>query len=115
VFVLFLHLLLGVKKLPGYQRTSALAGLVCFVGLKAADAAQDAEMIINKVLNARVFHCCETGKSWASSVCDVGGELLLVSQFTLYGRLKSKSPDFTRSMKSTDVHLHPLHVTIVSW
>jgi D-aminoacyl-tRNA deacylase len=71
--------------------------------LKAADAAPDADMIISKVLSARVFHDSETGKNWASSVSDIGGELLFVSQFTLYGRLKSKSPDFTRSMKATEV------------
>ena len=83
------------------------AGLLCLVGLKAADVAQDSEMTINNVLGARVFHDRETGKNWASSVSDIGGELLLVSQFTLYGRLKSKSPDFTRSMKAAEVRLQP--------
>lgn len=90
------------------------AGLLCLVGLKAADAAQDSEMMINKVLSARVFHDSETGKKWASSVSDIGGELLFVSQFTLYGSLRSKNPSFSRSMKSAEVRFPPSNVVTLS-
>jgi D-aminoacyl-tRNA deacylase len=83
----------------------AFAGLLCLVGLKATDNGEDAATIVQKVLNARVFHDSETGKKWAQSVSDVAGELLLVSQFTLYGRLKTKNPDFSRSMRSAEVRL----------
>lgn len=83
--------------------SQGLAGLLCLVGLKAADAAQDAEMVINKILAARMFHDSDAGKNWARSVSDVEGELLLVSQFTLYGRLKTKNPDFSRSMRAAQV------------
>lgn len=44
-----------------------------------------------KILNMRLFENADTGKAWDRSVMDMGLEVLLVSQFTLYGILKGES------------------------
>lgn len=54
-----------------------------FVGIRHDDTPQHAEKLANKVIRLRVFPD-EAGKM-NLSVSDIGGELLIVSQFTLYG------------------------------
>eukprot|EP00892_Ulva_mutabilis_P003347 jgi/Ulvmu1/1384/UM011_0112.1 len=77
-------------------------GLVCLVGLKSGDGARDTEVIVRKILGTRLFHDEESGKRFKTNVVDEAGEILCISQFTLYGRAKSKSPDFTRSMGAAE-------------
>jgi D-tyrosyl-tRNA(Tyr) deacylase len=84
-------------------------GLMCLVGLRDGDARADLELMCKKVLKARLFEN-EAGQSWKASVSDIDAELLCVSQFTLYGRVKSNKPDFSRAMPPTQVH--PLSVTV---
>lgn len=59
------------------------SGLVLLVGIHGEDTEEDLEWICRKILKMRIFDD-EEGKM-NLSVQDVGGELLLVSQFTLYG------------------------------
>jgi D-tyrosyl-tRNA(Tyr) deacylase len=81
-------------------------GLVCLIGLKTGDQTSDVEMIAKKVLNSRLFSGQESGTpSWKQSVVDVKGEVLCISQFTLYGRLKAAKPDFTRAMHPGEVRI----------
>ena len=58
-------------------------GLCVFLGVKQDDTLTRAEKLANKVVKLRVFND-EAGKM-NSSLSDVKGELLIVSQFTLYG------------------------------
>lgn len=44
----------------------------------------------------------EEGKRWQKSVKDLNLELLCVSQFTLYHRLKGNKPDFLAAMKGEE-------------
>ena len=58
-------------------------GLTVFLGIKVDDTKAQADYLARKIANLRVFED-ENGKM-NLSVKDVGGEVLLVSQFTLYG------------------------------
>eukprot|EP00878_Enallax_costatus_P030852 GHUV01033652.1.p1 GENE.GHUV01033652.1~~GHUV01033652.1.p1 ORF type:complete len:105 (+),score=19.33 GHUV01033652.1:227-541(+) len=40
----------------------------------------------------------DSGSPWAKDVTGIEGDVLLVSQFTLYGRLKKPKPDFSKAM-----------------
>jgi D-tyrosyl-tRNA(Tyr) deacylase len=69
-------------------------GLVAFIGVSAKDALPDARYVANKILDMRVFDG-EDGRPNHRSVIDVGGSVLAVSQFTLYGDMrKGRRPSF---------------------
>ncbi len=68
-------------------------GLVVLLGVGKDDAEQDADVLADKVLNLRVFPD-ETGQM-NRSVLDVGGGLLVISQFTLMGDArKGRRPSY---------------------
>ncbi|KAH9309773.1 hypothetical protein KI387_037684, partial [Taxus chinensis] len=73
-------------------------GLLVFVGLLETDVESDAHYICKKVLNMRLFPNEKTGEAWDQSVMQRNYEVLLVSQFTLYGILKGNKPDFHVAM-----------------
>src|SRR3972149_707185 len=56
-------------------------GLVVFIGVASGDTEKDVRYLLQKVVNLRIF-ADEAGK-FNHSALDIGGELLLVSQFTL--------------------------------
>ena len=69
-------------------------GLTVFLGIKTGDTQKEADYIVKKIANLRIFED-ENGKM-NLSVKDVGGEVLLVSQFTLYGDAShGNRPSFT--------------------
>lgn len=71
-------------------------GLNVLLGIKADDTEADMDYIISKLVNLRIFEDSE-GKM-NRSILDIAGELLLVSQFTLYGDCrKGRRPGFSRS------------------
>ena len=71
-------------------------GLVVYLGVKAGDNEKQAEKAMEKVVLLRVFED-EAGKM-NLSVRDVKGEVLLVSQFTLYGDAKKGNrPSFSEA------------------
>lgn len=55
-----------------------------------------------KILNIRLFE--HEGKRWQKSVLDEKLEILCVSQFTLYHRLKGNKPDFHHAMQGDSAH-----------
>jgi D-aminoacyl-tRNA deacylase len=72
-------------------------GLVAFVASGSEDTDQDLAYCVSKLLGLRVFQD-EQGKM-NRSIQDIQGELLIVSQFTLYGDVrKGKRPSFTSAM-----------------
>lgn len=69
------------------------SGLVILLGVKVGDTVADAEYLADKIAHLRVFSD-ETGKM-NDSVQDVGGQVLSVSQFTLYGDVrKGRRPNY---------------------
>ena len=69
-------------------------GLTVFLGVKVGDSEKEAAQLMKKVSALRIFED-ENGKM-NLSVKDVGGEVLLVSQFTLYGDAShGNRPSFT--------------------
>ncbi|MBE5744713.1 MAG: D-tyrosyl-tRNA(Tyr) deacylase [Clostridiales bacterium] len=69
-------------------------GLTVFLGIKTGDTEKEAAYLMKKVSALRIFED-ENGKM-NLSVKDVGGEVLLVSQFTLYGDAShGNRPSFT--------------------
>lgn len=73
---------------------TAGAGLTVLLGVGHGDNAEDVKYLADKILNLRIFED-EAGKM-NRSLLDVGGELLVVSQFTLYGDCrKGRRPGFS--------------------
>jgi D-tyrosyl-tRNA(Tyr) deacylase len=71
-------------------------GFLLFVGVGAEDAEGEAERLAEKIANLRVFADAE-GKM-NLTLGDVGGEALVVSQFTLYADLRrGRRPSWTRA------------------
>ena len=71
-------------------------GLCVLCGIHADDDESAAEWAARKLLGIRLWEA--NGKAWASSVSQAGLGVLLVSQFTLYAKLKGNKPDFHDAM-----------------
>ena len=71
-------------------------GLVLLIGIHRDDTDEDMHYVMDKCVHLRIFSD-ETGKM-NHSVLDMGGELLVVSQFTLYGDTrKGRRPGFDQA------------------
>jgi D-tyrosyl-tRNA(Tyr) deacylase len=75
-------------------------GLLAYVGFGRADTEADRAWVLSKIVSLRVFEDPRSeGKKMTLSLGDVGGALLLVSQFTLYGDLlRGRRPSFDDAM-----------------
>ena len=73
-------------------------GLLVFLGIEEPDTAEDVKYICDKVATLRIFEDDE-GKM-NRSVLDMGGAVLLVSQFTLYGDARhGRRPSFSKAAR----------------
>jgi D-tyrosyl-tRNA(Tyr) deacylase len=71
-------------------------GLLVFVGVEAADVDEDIHWLANKLPALRVFEDQEERMNL--SLTDTGGQILFISQFTLFGSLrKGTRPSFNRA------------------
>ncbi|KGE73691.1 D-aminoacyl-tRNA deacylase [Spirochaeta lutea] len=78
-------------------------GLLVFIGINDTDKQADIHYIVDKMLALRIFED-EEGKL-NKSISDVEGDLLLVSQFTLYGDTrKGRRPSFNKAAQPKDAH-----------
>ena len=69
-------------------------GLVVFVGVAAGDTEKDVQYLVRKITGLRIF--ADDESKFNLSALDIGGELLLVSQFTLLAdTVKGRRPSFT--------------------
>lgn len=80
-------------------------GFVLLVGITHSDTTEDAKYVAEKIVNLRVFEDQE-GKM-NLSLSQVGGEILSISQFTLYGDCrKGRRPNFMEAA-------HPDHASVI--
>jgi len=81
------------------------SGVVALVGLCAGDGEAESKYCAKKLCAAKLW-ANEAGKGWRKSVKQMEFEVLLVSQFTLYGDITNKkhTPDFKLSMKTEQAH-----------
>lgn len=81
-------------RVEGTERGKCGKGFLILLGVGAEDQARHADWLADKIANLRVFED-EQGKM-NLSLLDVGGEALVVSQFTLWGDCrKGRRPSFT--------------------
>lgn len=74
-------------------------GFLVLLGIKNTDTYKDADYLVKKLINLRVF--TDDNDKMNLSIKDVNGELLIVSQFTLYGECKKSGnrPSFSDAAK----------------
>ena len=73
-------------------------GIVLLVGAKTGDTEEDAKYLADKCVNLRIFE--DQDLKMNLSAKDVGAEVLVVSQFTLYADTKKgRRPSFTNSLE----------------
>lgn len=74
-------------------------GFLVLLGIKTTDTKKDADYLVNKLIHLRIFS--DENDKMNLALNDVSGELLIVSQFTLYGDCKKSGnrPSFTDSAK----------------
>jgi len=68
-------------------------GILAFLGVGRMDTTDDADYLIDKLLHLRVFP--DENYKMNRNVCEAGGSLLIISQFTLYGDCRrGRRPSF---------------------
>jgi len=71
-------------------------GLVVFLGVGKDDDIADVEYLVEKMPHLRIFQ--DEGEKFNLSLMDVGAEILVISQFTLFGDCrKGRRPSFTEA------------------
>jgi len=77
-------------------------GLLVLLGIGQDDGQKATDWMIDKIINLRIF---EKDGKFDQSLLDLNGELLLVSQFTLYGDCsKGRRPSFSNAMDVERAH-----------
>lgn len=94
----------------GIVKGEIASGLLVFIGIEDADNNKDVKWLSNKIVNLRIFNDVETIPNL--SVIDIGGNILLVSQFTLHASTKKGNrPSYIRASKG-DV-AEPFYVQMI--
>ena len=94
-------------------------GYLLLWGIEDTDSELESEILINKILNFRVFS--DENLKMNKSIIDISGEILIVSQFTLAGKflkgnrpsfVNAKSPEIAEKMILKIVDEFSKHVTV---
>src|SRR6187399_2218424 len=84
--------------IAGQLKSSVERGLLVLVGIEESDFTEDLEWLSGKIIRLRIFN--DEQGLMNRSVQEVAGEILLISQFTLFASTKKGNrPSFTRSAK----------------
>lgn len=75
-------------------------GMLVLVGIKETDGPEDIKYLVEKIINLRIFED-QDGKM-NQSIQEIKGQIMIVSQFTLYGDCKKgRRPSFIKAAKPT--------------
>ena len=78
-------------------------GIVAYIGITNGDSVKDIDFCIDKLINLRIFDD-KSGKL-NLSVKDINGNLLIVSNFTIYGNTKKgRRPSYTDSAPASEAY-----------
>ena len=79
-------------------------GLNVLIGINVDDTLDDLKYIVDKVINLRIFH--DENDKMNLSVKDIHGEILAISQFTLYGDCrKGRRPNFMNALGGSEAEV----------
>lgn len=71
-------------------------GFALLVGFTFGDTKEIVDKMINKIINLRIFS--DSDDKLNLSLKDINGEILSISQFTLYAKLNGRRPSFTKAL-----------------
>lgn len=75
-------------------------GMVVLLGIEESDSEKDIEWLVSKIVQVRLFN--DQNGLMNRSIVETKGNILLISQFTLYGSIKKGNrPSFIRAAKSS--------------
>jgi D-aminoacyl-tRNA deacylase len=99
--------------IDGHTKSAIGLGLLILLGIEHDDAEEDIEWLCKKIAGLRIFG--DANGLMNLAVTDVGGELLVVSQFTLFASTKKGNrPSFIRSARpETAIPLYEQFVQIL--
>lgn len=79
-------------------------GFVIFVGFTHGDNKEKIDYMVNKVLNLRIFE--DENNVMNKSILDVGGQILSISQFTLYANTKKGNrPSYIEALNGSEASI----------
>ena len=85
-------------RIDGKVKSEIGTGLLVLLGIEEADGREDIEWLAKKIVNLRIFP--DEQEVMNKSLLDVGGELLLISQFTLHASTKKGNrPSYIKAAK----------------
>jgi len=86
-------------KINGSVHAAIETGLMILLGIEDADGDEDIQWLSSKLINLRIFN--DTAGVMNLSLAETGGDILLVSQFTLFAATKKGNrPSYIRASKS---------------
>jgi D-tyrosyl-tRNA(Tyr) deacylase len=97
--------------IKGEMKSTINGGLLVLVGIEDADALEDVVWLSAKIVNLRIFN--DAQQVMNLSVKETGGDLLLISQFTLHASTKKGNrPSYIRASKPD--RAIPLYEALIS-
>ncbi len=89
----------GSVTINGIVKSSIGSGLLILLGIEDADSKDDISWLSSRIVNLRIFN--DENGVMNLSLKDIGGDLLLISQFTLYASTKKGNrPSYIKAAKS---------------
>jgi D-aminoacyl-tRNA deacylase len=85
-------------EIDGLVKADIGMGLLILVGIEEADTTEDIDWLANKIVNLRIFN--DSDGVMNVSIADAGGDIIVVSQFTLHASTrKGNRPSYIKAAK----------------